>query len=57
MDLQKILQSAREISDRKGTITSDQLSKLCPKELGPDDVHALLKALRDEGIQLADDKT
>ena len=55
MDLQKIIRTAREISDRTGFITFDQLNELCPKELEPEDVEALLAALRKEGIRLADD--
>ena len=55
MDLQKIIRTAREISDRTGLITFDQLNELCPKELEPEDVEALLAALRKEGIRLADD--
>ncbi|WGS00961.1 MULTISPECIES: RNA polymerase subunit sigma-70 [unclassified Bradyrhizobium] len=57
MDLRKIIEAAREINDRTGAVTSDQLNELCPKELSLEDVQALLKALRDEGIQLADKET
>jgi len=55
MDLQKIIRMAREISNRTGAITFDQLNELCPKELGPEDVEALLAALREEGIHLTDE--
>jgi ClpX C4-type zinc finger len=56
MDLQNIIRMAREISDRTGVITFDQLSELCPKQLEPEDVEALMAALNVEGIRLADDK-
>jgi hypothetical protein len=56
MDLQNIIRMAREISDRTGVITFDQLSELCPKQLEAEDVAALMAALNDEGIRLADDK-
>ncbi|PDT74454.1 RNA polymerase sigma factor region1.1 domain-containing protein [Bradyrhizobium sp. C9] len=54
MDLQKIIQAARKISDQTGVITFDQLNELCPKELSAEDVQALFKALNKEGIQLTD---
>ncbi|WP_407147991.1 hypothetical protein [Bradyrhizobium sp. ORS 86] len=54
MDLRKIIEAAREISDQTGVVTSDQLNNLCPKQLSLEEVQALLKALREEGIQLAD---
>ncbi|MGY4473029.1 hypothetical protein [Bradyrhizobium sp. USDA 3364] len=57
MDLRKIIEAAREISDQTGVVTSDQLNNLCPKELSLEDVQAILKALRDEGIRLADKET
>jgi hypothetical protein len=56
MDLQKIIQSAREISDRTGFVTFEQLNELCPMQLGPEDVEALLAALKDKGIRLADNE-
>ena len=33
MDLRKIIEAARDISDRAGFITFDRLNALCPKEL------------------------
>jgi len=57
MDLQKIIRMAREISERTGVITFEQLSELCPKQLEPEDVKALMAALTDEGIRLAEDPT
>jgi len=54
MDLRKIIEAAREISDQTGVVTSDQLNNLCPKQLSLEELQALLKALREEGIQLAD---
>jgi hypothetical protein len=56
MDLQKIIGAAREISDRTGGITFEQLNELCPAKLEHEDVKALLKALTAEGIHLIDDK-
>ena len=57
MELQKIIRMAREISGRTGFITFEQLNELCPKELGSEDVEALLRALREEGIQITDEGT
>jgi hypothetical protein len=55
MELEKIVRMAREISGRTGVITFEQLNELCPKELKPEDVEALLEALRDGGIQIIDE--
>jgi hypothetical protein len=54
MRLQEIIRRATEIGKRTGFITFDQLNELCPKELEPEDIEALLAALRDQGIQLTD---
>ena len=56
MDLRKIIEAARDISDRAGFITFDRLNALCPKELDAEDVEALLNALSNEGIQLTDNE-
>lgn len=56
MDIHKIIEAAREINDRTGFVTFDQLSELCPNQLEPEDIKALIKALNTEGIQLADNK-
>ena len=54
MRLQEIIRRATEIGKQTGFITFDQLNELCPKELEPEDIEALLAALRDQGIQLTD---
>jgi hypothetical protein len=54
MELQEIIRRAIEFGRQTGFITFDQLNELCPKEGEPEDIEALMKALRDEGIQVAD---
>ncbi|MCC8940864.1 hypothetical protein H8A99_31610 [Bradyrhizobium sp. Arg68] len=56
MDLQKIMATAREIAKQTGTITTEQLSGLCPNSMEPEEIEALLGALRAEGIRLKDDE-
>ena len=55
MELHKIIQAAIEIGKRTGFITFDQLNELCPKQGTPEDIEALMSALRDEGIQMTDE--
>lgn len=55
MQLRKIIQAAIEIGKRTGFITFDQLNELCPVELGPDAIEALMSALSDEGIHVTDE--
>ena len=54
MKLQDIILRATEIGKRNGYITFDQLNELCPKDLGPLHIEALMAALNDEGIQVTD---
>ena len=55
MELQEIIRKAIEIGRRTGFITFDQINELCPRDIEPEVVEALFMALRDEGIQVADD--
>jgi hypothetical protein len=55
MELEAIIQKAIEIGQRTGVISFDQINELCPKETEPQHIEALLGALRDAGIQVADD--
>jgi ClpX C4-type zinc finger len=54
MKLQDIIRRATEIGNRTGFITFDQLNELCPKDLGPLDIEAIMAALDTEGIQLTE---
>jgi ClpX C4-type zinc finger/Sigma-70 factor, region 1.1 len=54
MKLQDIIRRATEIGNRTGFITFDQLNELCPKDLGPLDIEAIIAALNEESIQLTD---
>lgn len=55
MDLQTIMAKARDVAKSTGTITTEQLNGLCPNSMEPEDIVALLTALRAEGIRLKDD--
>ena len=55
MKLQEIIRRATEIGSRTGFIIFDQLSELCPKDLGPLDIETLMAALSDEGIKVTDE--
>jgi hypothetical protein len=54
MELHEIVRRAIEIGKRTGFISFDQLNELCPQELGPLHIEALMAALKDEGIQVTD---
>jgi ClpX C4-type zinc finger/Sigma-70 factor, region 1.1 len=57
VELHELIRRATEIGKQTGLITFDQLNELCPKELEPEDIEALYAALRDEGIQVADESS
>jgi hypothetical protein len=54
MKLQDIIRRATEIGSRTGFITFDQLNELCPNDLGPLHIEAIMAALGDEGIQVTE---
>jgi ClpX C4-type zinc finger len=54
MELQDIIRRAIEIGNRTGFTTFDQFNELCPRELGPLDIEAIMAALGDEGIQITE---
>ena len=56
MDLQKIMAKAKDVAERTGTISTEQLNGLCPNHMEPEDIEALFAALRAAGIRLKDDE-
>ncbi|MFH0295613.1 RNA polymerase sigma factor region1.1 domain-containing protein [Bradyrhizobium sp. 31Argb] len=54
MALQDIIRQAIELGRPTGFITFDQLSELCPIEVEPEDIEALMAALRNAGIDLVE---
>jgi Sigma-70 factor, region 1.1 len=56
MELRELIKKAIEIGEQAGFITFDQLNELCPNEIAPDEIEAVVMALSDRDIQIIDDR-
>ncbi|MCP3466835.1 MULTISPECIES: RNA polymerase sigma factor region1.1 domain-containing protein [unclassified Bradyrhizobium] len=55
MDWSEVVRKAAILAEKTGHITFDQLNELIPSKMEPEDVEALLTALSEQGIWIAEE--
>jgi ClpX C4-type zinc finger/Sigma-70 factor, region 1.1 len=55
MELRDVIGRAIEIGSKTGFITFDQLNDVCPTDLAPQYIEAVMEALSKEGIDVTDE--